>query len=331
MRYKLFGNSGLRVSELCLGSMTFGEEWGWGASKEESRRLFDTFAEAGGNFIDTANHYTEGTSERYVGEFIAAERERFVLATKYTLNSRPDDPNGGGNHRKSMVQALDASLKRLGTDCIDLYQLHWPERPVTTLWRSRYSYLPDDPKLTPIKETLGALGELVAAGKVRAIGVCNESAWGVMRYLALAEDKGLPRLASIQNGYSLLDRYFELGLAEIAMREGVGLIGYSPLARGLLTGKHLDGGRAGSTGHPMLTPNKQAAVSAYVGLAREHGLEPSHMALAFARQQPFMASVLMAASSVAQLESNIGAIGLELPKEVVKAINAIHDLNPNPK
>ena len=152
-----------------------------------------------------------------------------------------------------------------------------------------------------------------------------------MRYLALAESEGLLRLASIQNGYSLLDRYFELGLAEIAMREGVGLIGYSPLARGLLTGKHLDEGEAGSTGHPMLTSNKRAAVLEYVALAREHGLDPSHMALAFACRQPFMASVLMAASSVAQLESNIGAIGLELPKEVVKAINAIHDLNPNPK
>ena len=121
MRYKLFGNSGLRVSELCLGAMTFGEEWGWGASKDESRRLFEAFVAAGGNFIDTANHYTNGTSESYVGEFIAAERERFVLATKYTLNGRPDDPNGGGNHRKSMMQAINASLKRLGTDYIDLY------------------------------------------------------------------------------------------------------------------------------------------------------------------------------------------------------------------
>jgi aryl-alcohol dehydrogenase-like predicted oxidoreductase len=152
-----------------------------------------------------------------------------------------------------------------------------------------------------------------------------------MRYLALAESEGHPRLASIQNGYSLLDRYFELGLAEIAMREGVGLIGYSPLARGLLTGKHLSGGGSGSTGHPMLTPNRHKAVSDYVALAREHGLDPSHMALAFACRQPFTASVLMAASSVSQLTGNLGAIGIELPKDVIKAINTIHDFNPNPK
>lgn len=342
MEYRDLGRSGLKVSAYGLGVMTFGGQ----TPEDDAFRQLDMAFDAGITLFDSAENYptptgpeTQGRSEEILGRWIASRgvRNKVVVATKV---AGPGNAAGDMTHirgeqrcldRANILAAVDASLKRLGTDCIDLYQLHWPERPVTTLWRSRYSYLPDDPKLTPIKETLGALGELVAAGKVRAIGVCNESAWGVMRYLALAEDKGLPRLASIQNGYSLLDRYFELGLAEIAMREGVGLIGYSPLARGLLTGKHLDGGRAGSTGHPMLTPNKQAAVSAYVGLAREHGLEPSHMALAFARQQPFMASVLMAASSVAQLESNIGAIGLELPKEVVKAINAIHDLNPNPK
>lgn len=188
MRYKLFGNSGLRVSELCLGAMTFGEEWGWGASKEESRRLFDAFAEAGGNFIDTANHYTGGTSERYVGEFIAAERERFVLATKYTLNGRPDDPNGGGNHRKSMVQALDASLKRFNTDYIDLYWLH--------AWDF----------MTPVEEVIRAFDNLVRAGKVPYIGISDAPAWIVSRANTLAELRGWSPFVGLQIQYSLIER-----------------------------------------------------------------------------------------------------------------------------
>jgi len=193
--------------------------------------------------------------------------------------------------------------------------------------------LPDDPALTPIEETLAALGELVDEGKVRAIGVCNESPWGVMHYLSLAEKSGLPRLASIQNGYSLLDRYYELGLAEIGMREGVGLIGYSPLARGHLTGKHLADDAASADPRMCLSANRRQAITDYVELARNAKvpLEPAHMALAFARQQPFIASVLMAASSVSQLESNLGAIELTLSKDVMKSINAIHDHNPNPK
>ena len=342
MEYRQLGRSGIKVSAYGLGVMTFGGQ----TPEDDALRQLDMAFDAGITLFDSAENYptptgpeTQGRSEEILGRWIASRgvRDKVVVATKVAGpgNAAGDMTHIRGEHRcldrANIVQAVDDSLRRLGTDCIDLYQLHWPERPVTTLWRSRYSYLPDDPKLTPIEETLAVLGELVEAGKVRAIGVCNESAWGVMRYLALAESEGLPRLASIQNGYSLLDRYFELGLAEIAMREGVGLIGYSPLARGLLTGKHLSGDDSGSTGHPMLTPNKRKAVSAYVALAEEHGLEPAHMALAFACRQPFMASVLMAASSVTQLESNLGAIGLELSKDVIKAINTIHDFNPNPK
>jgi aryl-alcohol dehydrogenase-like predicted oxidoreductase len=204
---------------------------------------------------------------------------------------------------------------------------------VTTLGRSRYSSIPDAPDLVPIIETLGALGELVGEGKVRAIGVCNESPWGVMRYLALAGEQGLPRLACVQNGYSLLDRYYELGLAEIGMREGVGLLAYSPLARGTLTGKYAAGaaGQSDSFAARMLSPNKQRAIAAYGEIARAHGLGPAHLALAFAKAQPFMASVLMAASSIDQLRDNLGAIDLSLSREVVQAVNAIHDANPNPR
>jgi len=172
MKYKLFGKSGLRVSELALGTMTFGEEWGWGVNKEESRKVFDMYAEAGGNFIDTANRYTEGTSEEYVGEFIKADREHFVLATKYTLFTRRDDPNFSGNHRKNMVQALEASLKRLDTDFIDLYWLH--------AWDFT----------TPEDEVLRALDDMVRAGKILYIGISDTPAWIVSRMNAIAELRG---------------------------------------------------------------------------------------------------------------------------------------------
>jgi aryl-alcohol dehydrogenase-like predicted oxidoreductase len=339
---RTLGRSGLKVSAFGLGVMTFGGQ----TPEDDAMRQLDMALDAGIILFDTAENYptptgpeTQGRSEDILGRWIASRglRGKVAIATKVAGpgNAAGDMRHIRGDARKldraNIVQAVDDSLRRIGTDCIDLYQLHWPERTVTTLWRSRYSYLPDKPGETPIEETLAVLGELVAAGKLRAIGVCNESPWGLMRFLALAEERGLPRLASIQNGYSLLDRYFELGLAEIATREDIGLIAYSPLARGLLTGKQLEGDAASATGHPRLTPNKHRAVSAYVALAREHGLDPAHMALAFARQQPFTASVLMAASSVDQLERNLGAVDLALPKEVVKAINDIHDLNPNPK
>jgi aryl-alcohol dehydrogenase-like predicted oxidoreductase len=234
--------------------------------------------------------------------------------------------------RANIVQAVDDSLARLGTGHIDLYQVHWAERAVTTHGRSRYSFVPDKPDETPIEETLAALADLVAAGKVRAIGVCNETPWGVMRYLAAAEREGLPRLAALQNGYSLLDRYAELGLAETAMREGLGLLAYSPLARGTLTGKYGDGaGADGGFAARMLSPARRRAIAAYGEIAAAHGLALPHMALAFAKAQPFMASVLMAASSIDQLRDNLAATGVSLPREVVQAINAVHDAHPNPK
>lgn len=338
MEYRQLGRSGIEVSAFGLGVMTFGGQ----TPEDDALRQLDMAFDAGITLYDTAENYpiptgpeTQGRSEEILGRWIAARglRGRVVVATKV---AGPGNAAGDMTHirgagrrldRANIRQAVDDSLRRLGTDHIDLYQLHWPERKITAMWRSRWSHLPGDPAEVPLEETLDVLGELVKAGKVRAVGVCNESPWGVMRCLALAEQRGLPRLAAIQNGYSLLDRYFELGLAEIAMREGVGLLGYSPLARGLLTGKHLDGT---ATGRP-LSDNRRRAIAAYAALARANGLEPAQMALAFARQQPFMASVLMAASSVSQLEQNFAAIELVLASDVVKAINAIHDDNPNPK
>lgn len=340
MDYRTLGRSGLKVSAYGLGVMTFGGQ----TPEEDAMRQMDMALDAGITLFDTAENYptptgpeTQGRSEELLGKWARSRgvRDRVVIATKV---AGPGNVAGDMTHirgeqrcldRANIRQAVEDSLRRLGSDHIDLYQLHWPERPVTTLGRSRFSLLPDNPALTPMEETLAALSELVTEGKLRAIGVCNESAWGVMHYLALAESGKGPRIASIQNNYSLIDRYFELGLAEIAIREGIGLLGYSPLARGLLTAKHLDLPEGEIPRH--FTPNKRRAVGEYAALAGQAGLDPVHMALAFAQQQPFMASVLMAASTQQQLEMNLGALNLALPKELVKAINAIHDNNPNPR
>jgi len=242
--------------------------------------------------------------------------------------------------RKNILAAIEGSLERLGTDYIDLYQVHWPERAVSTAGRQRFSLLPDSPGQVPVEETLSVLGDLVQQGKVRAIGVCNETPWGIMRYLRAAETDGLPRVVSIQNSYSLLDRQFDIGLAEVAIREQIGLLAYSPLASGTLTGKYgtsaqaIPGSRSADSpafAKRLLTPARTAAIEAYADIAREHALEPAHLALAFVAQQTFMGSVLMAASTLEQLQSNLGAIDLELPREAVKAINLVHDSHPNPK
>lgn len=220
MKYYLLGKSGLRVSEICLGTMTFGEEWGWGASKEECYKIFNTYVEAGGNFIDTANKYTEGTSEKFIGEFISSDRDRFVLATKYTSNTRRGDPNAGGNQRKNMVQSLDASLQRLNTDYIDLYWVH--------AW---------DP-LTPIEETMRALDDMVKAGKILYAGISDAPAWIVSQANTFANLKGLTEFSGLQIEYSLIERTSERELLPMANALDVGVTAWSPLGNGILTGKY---------------------------------------------------------------------------------------------
>ena len=351
MEYRKLGHSGLEVSAYGLGVMTFGGQ----TPEADGMRQMDMAFEAGVTLFDTAENYptptgpeTQGRSEEILGRWIASRgvRERVVIATKVAGpgNAAGDMRHIRGDSRRldaaNVAAAVDASLTRLGTDCIDLYQVHWPERAVSTHGRQRFSALPDAEGQVSIEETLAALANQVAAGKIRAIGLCNETPWGVMRYLFMSDLMTVPRVASIQNGYSLLDRQFEVGLAEVAMREHVGLIGYSPLASGTLTGKYraspepIAGSRSsqnpGFAGR-LLSAGRQQAIAAYADLARTHGLEPAHMALAFAAQQPFMASVLMAASNAGQLKSNLGAVGLTLPKDVTQAINAIHDSHPNPK
>lgn len=350
MEYRQLGRSGLDVSAFGLGVMTFGGQ----TPEEDGIRQLDMAFGAGVSFFDTAENYptpiapeTQGHSEEVLGRWISSRRvrDKVVVATKV---AGPGNAAGDMRHvrgetrrldRANIQQAINGSLRRLRTDYIDLYQIHWPERTITTLGRSRYSYLADRPGQIPIEETLGALAELRHDGKIREFGVCNESPWGVMRYVSVAEAQDLPRLSSIQNGYSLLDRYFELGLAEIAMREHIGLVAYSPLAGGTLTGKYgavpvpIPGSRSSqSTGFlSRLSEGKLRAIAAYAEIARASGMNPAHMALAFAAQQPFVASVLVAASSSDQLRENLAVIGTILPKDLVQAINAIHDSNPNPR
>ena len=220
MKYYLLGKSGLRVSEICLGTMTFGKEWGWGASKEESRKIFDAYVDAGGNFIDTANIYTNGTSEKYVGDFASYDRERFVIATKYTSNTRAGDPNAGGNHRKNMVQSLEASLRRLNTDYIDLYWVHaWDQT-------------------TPIEEMMRTLDDMIKSGKILYIGISDAPAWIVSQANTLANLKGWTEFASIQIEYSLIERTSERELLPMANALDIGITAWSPLGSGVLTGKY---------------------------------------------------------------------------------------------
>jgi aryl-alcohol dehydrogenase-like predicted oxidoreductase len=221
MQYKLLGNTGLRVSELCLGAMTFGEDWDWGANRETSQAMFEAFAEAGGNFIDTANVYTNGTSEKMLGEFVQSERDRFVIATKYTVMTHPNDPNSSGNQRKNLMRSLEASLKRLNTDYIDLYWVH--------MWDT----------VTPVEEMMRALDDAVCSGKVMYVGISDAPAWIVSRAQTLAQLKNMTPFAAIQLEYNLVERTVERDLLPMAEDLNLSILDWSPLGGGVLTGKYL--------------------------------------------------------------------------------------------
>ena len=313
MRYKLLGRSGLRVSELCLGAMTFGEEWGWGASKEESRRIFEAFAEAGGNFIDTANYYTNGTSEKFVGEFVAAERERFVVATKYTLNMRPDDPNGGGNHRKNLVQSLEASLARLHTDYIDLYWVH--------AW---------DP-MTPADELMRALDDSVRAGKVLYVGISDTPAWAVARANTLAEWKGWTPFVGLQIPYSLVERTPERELLPMAEALDLAVTPWGTLGGGVLTGKYKPGkerppetrySSAAQWGDAFLTERNFRIAGEVAAVAKETGCSASQIAIAWARRHERGVMVpIIGATKVSQLRDNVGSLEVVLSQEQMNRLD----------
>jgi aryl-alcohol dehydrogenase-like predicted oxidoreductase len=313
MRYKLLGNSGLRVSELCLGTMTFGEDWGWGSTKDESRKIYDAFLEAGGNFIDTANVYTNGTSERLLGEFMHGQRERVVLATKYTNAAPGTDPNAAGNHRKSMVQALEASLKRLKTDYIDLYWLH--------IWD----------QITPIEEVMRAFDDLVRQGKILYAGISDMPAWVVAKANTLAELRGWTRFVGLQIEYSLIERTPERELLPMAADLGLGVTAWSPLAGGMLTGKQLQPGGAKDSrqDNPMMKEfmksdvRKEAVVREVMAVAREAGLAPAQVALAWLRQRPEPVIPIIGARKLTQVADNLACVAINLAPAHVERLNAV--------
>jgi len=339
MEYRPLGNTDLRVSVICLGTMTFGEQ----NSFEEASEQLAYALDQGVNFIDAAEMYpvpprpeTQGETERHIGRWLksSGKRDDVILATKVTGRNPPsgdfDHVRGGPRlTRAQILEAIDGSLERLQTDCVDLYQVHWPERVTNYFGSLGYRHRPGDE--VPIEETLDALSEIVKQGKARAIGLSNETPWGLMEYLRLAQQHDLPRVVSIQNPYSLLNRAFEVGLAEMAIRESVGLLAYSPLAFGLLSGKYLGGARPPRARLTLFerfarytNPQAEAATEAYVNLAREAGLDPAQMALAFVNSRQFTTSNIIGATTMEQLEANIASADLALEKPVLREIEAIH-------
>lgn len=296
MRYKLLGRSGLRVSELCLGTMTFGDDWGWGAPKEESRKMFDAFAESSGNYIDTANNYTNGTSEKFVGEFIASDRDHFVVATKYTLSERPEDPNFGGNHRKNMFRSIEGSLKRLNTDHVDLLWLH--------MWDG----------VTPVEEVMRALDDLVRAGKVLYVGISDTPAWVVSQANAIAELRGWSRFVAYQGEYSLASRAPERDILPMTRALDMAFTPWGLLEGGELTGKYnAPSGEAKRSNDT--SPRIKSLAGELMTIAAEVGHTPSQVAINWARQQPYLVIPILGARSKKQLLDNLGCLDFELTPE----------------
>lgn len=315
--YRLLGRSGLRVSPLALGTMTFGTDWGWGADLSESRKQFELYAERGGNFIDTANFYTEGTSETLLGEFLQGQRDRFVVATKYTLNLREGDPNGGGNHRKSLVQNLEASLKRLKTDYLDLYWVHM------------------DDGLTPLEETMRALDDVVRQGKVLYVGISDMPAWRVARANTLAEWRGWSPFVGLQIEYSLAERTVERELIPMARELGLGVTPWSPLAQGVLSGRYTEADLTGTGGatpvgrhernktNGRLTPRTLAIANEAKAIAGELGATTVQVALRWLLEQPGVTSPIVGARTAEQLKDSLGCFELSLTPEHLARLEAV--------
>lgn len=340
MKYNRLGASDLNVSEICLGTMT----WGTQNTEAEAHEQMDYALDQGINFFDTAELYpttpvgaqTQGDTEKFIGSWFekTGKRDKIILASKISGRGRPWIRGGAAISGQEIEKALDLSLTRLRTDHIDLYQLHWPNRG-TYAFRSNWSYEPskqDTEKATAeLLEALQALDRAKKAGKIREWGVSNETSWGVMKYQQLADKHGLPRMISIQNEYNLLDRKFDTDLAEVCHHETVGLLAYSPLAAGLLTGKYLGGARPAGTRGTINTDlggrfggYEEPAVRAYVELARKNDLDPAAMALAFCLTRPFMASVIIGATTMDQLKVDIAAKDVSLSDGVLKEIQHIH-------
>lgn len=346
MKFNRLGRTDISVSEICLGTMT----WGSQNSQAEAHGQMDDAVEAGINFFDTAELYpttpvsadSYGRTEEFIGSWLrkTGKRGDIVLATKAAGSGRPHIRSGRDLDGPSLRDALDASLRRLQTDYVDLYQIHWPNRGsyhFRQCWSFDASGQDRGKATDEIGEILSTLGDLVKEGKIRAIGLSNESAWGLLKYLGLSQERGLPRVASIQNEYNLICRLFDLDLAEVSHHEDVGLLAYSPLAAGILTGKYLggarpEGSRATITGDlgGRLQPLQEPAVKAYLEIARKHGLDPAQMALAFCLGRPFMTSVIIGATSAEQLKTAIGAKDVALTEEVMTDIARVHRQYPMP-
>jgi aryl-alcohol dehydrogenase-like predicted oxidoreductase len=347
MDYRPLGRTGIDVSLICLGTMT----WGSQNSEAEAHAQLDYAFDEGVNFLDTAEAYpvtpvskdTQYLTETYIGNWIAGRggRDRMIVATKVAGPSR--DPvrkfRDGNNRldRRNIEQAVEDSLRRLQTDYIDLYQVHWPDRPVPSFGGRGLSRLNDNDQTVPIEETLGALADLVTAGKIRHFGVSNETPWGVSEYLRLSREQGLPRVASIQNAYSLLNRTFEYGLSEFALREDVSLLAYSPLAGGNLTGKYLGGQIPAGSRRDVARqfvrydlPGQPVASARYVAIAHAHGLDPAQLALAYVNSRSFVTSTIIGATSQAQLKADIDSVRVTLNDEALAAIEAVHRDMPDP-
>ncbi|EGR0087836.1 NADP(H)-dependent aldo-keto reductase [Vibrio vulnificus] len=342
MQYTKLPHSTLEISKLCLGTMTFGEQ----NSQQDAFEQLDYAVAQGINFIDTAEMYpvppkaqSQGLTEQFIGNWLSksGKREKVLIATKIAgPRNVPYIRDNMSLNRRHIHTAIDDSLTRLQTDYVDLYQLHWPQRQTNCFGQLNYPY-PDAQEEVTLIETLEALNELVKAGKVRYIGVSNETPWGVMTLLRLAEKHDLPRIVSIQNPYNLLNRSFEVGLSEISHYEGVQLLAYSPMAFGTLSGKYLDGARPKGARCTLFerfqryfTPQGLEATKAYVSLAGDYGLDPAQMALAFVNQRPFVASNIIGATTLDQLKANIESLNVKLEDEVLNKIQQIGTIYSNP-
>jgi aryl-alcohol dehydrogenase-like predicted oxidoreductase len=315
MKYRLLGNSGLRVSEAALGTMTFGDDWGWGAAKDEARKVYDAFRDAGGNFIDTANVYTEGTSESFLGEFMQSHRQNVVLATKYTNAAPGTDPNAAGNHRKSMRQAVEASLKRLRTDYIDLYWVH--------IWD----------QMTPVEEVMRGLDDLVHEGKALYIGISDAPAWWIAQANTLAQLRGWSHFIGLQIEYSLIERTVERELIPMAKALNLGVTAWAPLSNGVLTGKYHGQGSSEQKGEPgrmssdMLKefmPERQRTdrvVAAVKTVSDEIGRSMAQVALAWLRYRPVPVIPIIGARKLSQLQDNLASLDLTLSVDQLKTLD----------
>ena len=344
MEYNKLGQTDIEVSRICLGTMTWGEQ----NTEKEAHEQLDYAIESGINFIDVAEMYpvppreeTYGLTESYIGNWLSKrkDRDKIILASKVAAKAEWLPYIRGGQiklDKKNIVQALEDSLRRLKTDYIDLYQMHWPDRDTNFFGKLAYYHAPEKDGI-PIAETLAVLDELVKQGKIRAIGISNETPWGCAEYLRISREKELPRIVSIQNPYNLLNRTFEIGISEFSHREQVGLLAYSPLAFGALSGKYLNNQKPEGARLTLferfnryLNPQATKATEAYVNLAKKNDLDPSQMALSYVSNRPFLTSNIIGATSMEQLKMDIESINIELSDDVIKDIESIHEKIPNP-